>query len=270
MADKDKDKDKTGELSMENYFNEGLADEAEPNNPFEVLEPEQPKKKKKKAPVRKKSGAKRSRILLVLGLAAALLLVLALVIFVQKRRNDGQRYARKLAEKIGSPIATAQKSAGVALAQQSAFPTLNKLYASYQGITESGKTCRIQGVKLPEWAIFCNTDADELTNVTFYNYEILEKNVFGTERNAYIDTDQISTGSSLSDVETQLDLVPYRIQYLQGKTELREYRYCYEDRDTDEIVSYVITAIWDENGALTNISGIRRNYIGTLLASPEP
>lgn len=266
------EKDKTGDLSMENYFNEGLADEAEPNNPFEVLEPEQPKKKKKsKAPVRKnKGGAKRNRILLVLGLTGVLVLVLVLVIFVQKRRNDGQRYARRLAEKIGSTSGTAQKYAGVTLQQQSAFSTLNKLYASYQGIAESGKTCRIQGVKLPEWAIFCNTDADDLTNVTFYNYELLEKNVFGTERNAYIDTNQIPVGSTLAEVETQLDLIPYRIQYLQGKTELREYRYCYEDRDTDEIVSYVITAIWDEKGALTNISGTRRNYIGTLLASPEP
>lgn len=263
------EKEKTGELSMENYFNEGLADGAEPNNPFEVLEPEQPKKKKKKAPPRKKRGIKRSRILLVAGLSGALILILAAVIFIQHRRNDGMRYARKLSENIGKQIAAAQKSAGVSLAQQSAYSTLNKLYASYQCITESGKSCRIQGVKLPEWAIFCNTDADELTNVTFYNYEILEKNVFGTERNAYIDTNQVAIGSSRELVESQIDLVPYRIQYLQGKTELREYRYCYEDRDTDEIVSYVITAVWDEHGALTSIDAKRRNYIGTLLASPE-
>ena len=264
----DKDKEKTGELSMENYFNEGLADEAEPNNPFEVLEPEQPKKKKNKAPVRKKkSGAKRSRILLVLGLAAALILVLLLVIFVQKRRNDGQRYARKLAEKIGSPIATAQKSAGVTLAQQSAFPTLNKLYASYQGITESGKTCRIQGVKLPEWAIFCNTEAEELINVTYYNYEALEKNPFGIERKAYIDPNLIQTDANAEQVESQLGLKPFRVQYLQGQTVIREYRYCYADKDSGDMVAYVITAVWDETGRL-GISDARKNYIGSLLASP--
>ena len=43
----------------------------------------------------------------------------------------------------------------------------------------------------------------------------------------------------------------------------------YKDRDSDEIVSYVITAVWDESGALQNYpTDVRRNYIGTLLASP--
>lgn len=259
------DKERTGELSMENYFNEGLAENAEPNNPFEVLEPDQPRKKKKAA---KKRSLRRKRILIALAAVLLLILILWVTLLILKRRNDGARYARKLSENIGKPVAAAQKAAGVSLAQESAYSTLNKLYASYQGITESSKSCRIQGVKLPEWAIFCNTDADELTNVSYYNYEILEKNVFGTERKSYQDPSLIAIGSAVEQVEAQLGLVPYRIQYLEGKQELREYRYCYEDRETDEIVSYVITAVWDESGALTSIDNTRRNYIGTLLASP--
>ena len=260
------DKEKTGELSINNYFDEGLADGSEPNNPFEVLEPEQPKKKKK---VVKRNHVKRKRVLVIL--IAILLLILAAVIFflVQRRRNDGQRYARKLAENIGQQLNAAQKAAGISTNEHSAYATLNNLYSSYQGIAESSKSCRIQGIKLPEWAIFLNTDVEQLTNVTYYNYEVLEKNVFGTERKAYIDPQPVKIGSTAETVEALLDLVPYRIQYLQGKTELREYRYCYEDGDNDEVVSYVITAIFDENGALTSINGTRRNYIGTLLASPE-
>lgn len=260
------DKERENELSMENYFNEGLAQNAEPNNPFEVLEPDQPKKKKKQ-PAKKRS-LKRKRVLIALAVIALLVLSLWITLLILKRRNDGARYARKLSENIGQPIAAAQKAAGVTLAQESAYSTLNKLYASYQGITESSKSCRIQGVKLPEWAIFCNTDADELTNVTYYNYEVLEKNVFGTERKSYQDPNLVSTGATVEQTEAQLGLVPYRIQYLEGKQEVREYRYCYEDRETDEIVAYAITAIWDESGALTRIENSRRNYIGTLLSSP--
>lgn len=260
------DKERTGELSMETYFNEGLAQNTEPNNPFEVLEPDQPRKKKKTA---KKRSIKRKRVLIALGVIALLLLILWVTLLIIRRRNDGARYARKLSENIGQPIAAAQKAAGVTLSQESSYSTLNKLYASYQGITESSRSCRIQGVKLPEWAIFCNTDADELTNVTYYNYEVLEKNVFGTERKSYQDPNLISTGATAEQAEAQLGLVPYRIQYLEGKQELREYRYCYEDPETDEIVSYVITAIWNESGELT-ITDSRRNYIGTLLASPAP
>lgn len=259
--------EQTGELSINNYFDEGLADNTEPNNPFEVLEPEQPKNKTKKNV--KRSHPKRKRVFVIIGILLALVLAVVIFIFVQRRRNDGQRYARKLSENIGKQITSAQKAAGVTLNSRSTYSTLNNLYASYQAITESGKSCRIQGIKLPEWAIFLNTEADELTNVTYYNYALLEKNVFGTERKAYLDPHQVTVGSSSDAVEAALELTPYRIQYLQGKTELREYRYCYEDGDTDEIVSYVITAVWDENGALTSISDTRKNYIGTLLASPE-
>ena len=262
------EKENTGELSISNYFDEGLADGTEPNNPFEVLEPEHPKAKKKKKSV-KRSQAKRKRILVILCILLVLVLAAVIFIFIQHRRNDGQRYAKKLSDNIGKQISSAQKSAGITLNSHSAYSTLNNLSASYQAIAESGKSCRIQGIKMPEWAIFLNTDAEELTNVTFYNYELLEKNVFGTERKAYIDPHQVTVGSSSEAVELVLDLTPYRIQYLQGKTELREYRYCYKDGDSDEVVSYVITAVWDENGALTSISDTRRNYIGALLASPE-
>lgn len=260
------DKEKTGELSINNYFDEGLADGSEPNNPFEVLEPEQPKKKKK---VVRRNHVKRKRVLVILAVIALLILAAVIFLFIQRRRNDGQRYARKLSENIGKQLSSAQKAAGITTNERSAYATLNNLYSSYQGIAESGKSCRVQGIKLPEWAIFLNTDADELTNVTYYNYELLEKNVFGTERKAYIDPQPVKIGSDAGSVEATLDLVPYRIQYLQGQTELREYRYCYKDGDSDEVVSYVITAVFDENGALTNINGTRRNYIGTLLASPE-
>ena len=261
------DKEHTGELSINSYFDEGLADGTEPNNPFEVLEPEQPKKKKKK--VVRRNHVKRKRILVIFCILLVLLLAAVIFIFIQHLRNDGQRYAKRFSENINKQLSTAVKNAGISPKDRSAYSTLNNIYSSYQGIAESSKHCRVQGIKLPEWAIFLNTDADELTNVTYYNYELLEKNIFGTERKAYIDPKQVPDGSNPEAVELALDLEPYRIQYLQGKTELREYRYCYKDGDSGEIVSYVITALWDENGVLTDISQTKRNYIGTLLASPE-
>ena len=261
-------KDATGELSMENYFNEGLADRTEPNNPFEVAEQDPPKRGRSG----KKQGGKKSgfkRILILIVLIAVLGLALFLFIYISRLRNDGARYAKKLAAKIGNPLTSAQKAADVELKNESAYTTLNNLFASYQAIAESKKSCRIEGVKLPQWAIFCNTNADELSNVTYYNYKVLEKNAFGTERKSYNDPKLVSPGSSIADTEAKLELEPYRIQYLQGKNELREYRYCYEDKDSGDIVAYVITGIWDEGGQLTSITDSRKNYIGSLLASPE-
>lgn len=261
-------KDTTSELSMENYFNEGLADRTEPNNPFEVAEQDPPKRgRSKKKRGGKKSGLKRA--LIILAVIAVLALALFLFIWISRLRNDGARYAKKLSERIGSQLSVAEKSADISLKDKSDYQTLNTLFASYQAITESRKSCRIEGVKLPQWAIFCNTDADDLTTVTYYNYKVLEKNIFGTERKSYIDPQLVSPGTSVDDTEQKLELEPFRIQYLQGRNELREYRYCYEDKDSGDIVAYVITGIWDENGALSTITDTRKNYIGSLLASPE-
>lgn len=268
------------DLSMEEYFNEGLADGTEPNNPFAVAEPEpKQKQRKKKAPKlkpvkekepRKKRVVSGKRVMIAVICLAVLAMVLAVVILIGIRRNDGARYARKLSESIGMPVKDAEKNANISLKSDSAYTTLNQIYASFQGIAESKKTCKVQGVRLPEWAIFCNTNADELTNVTYYNYEVLEKNVFGTVRKSYQDPNLISETATPENVESQFDLTPYRIQYLQGQKELREYRYCYIDGDKGDIVAYVITAVWDNSTGRLSISDSRKNYIGSLLASPEP
>ena len=93
--------------------------------------------------------------------------------------------------------------------------------------------------------------------------------ILRADEGTHLDGQLVSLGTSVADTEAKLELEPYRIQYLQGKNELREYRYCYEDKDSGDIVAYVITGIWDESGALTAIPDTRKNYIGSLLASPE-
>lgn len=257
------EKSKKNELSMEEYFNEGLAEDTEPNNPFDVVVED-----KKNAAKRRKRTLHSRRIIGLIITVLVLILAILIALFISHRRNDGARYAKKLSESIGMPLTAAQKNADLTLSNESGSKTLNQLYASYQAIAESRRACKIQGVKLPEWAIFCNTEAEELVNVTYYNYEVLEKNIFGTERKAYIDPNLIQIGTAAEQVENQLGLTPFRVQYLQGQTEIREYRYCYSDDDSGDVVAYVITAVWDETGSLQTISDIRKNYIGSLLASP--
>jgi len=261
------------DYSMDDYVNERLSEDVEPNNPFEIETQDTPRRKasaKQKKPARTpKKKKSRKRIQIIAAAAAVLILALVIFIFIRKRSNDGARYARILAKNIGTPISSARKAAGVELQTESDYLTLNQLFISYQAIAESRKSCRIQGVNLPEWAIFCNTDANELISVTYYNYELLEDSIFGTERKSYLDPSLIAAGLSVSEVEKKLELEPYRVQYLQDKTQLREYRYCYDDKDTGDVVSYAITAKWDENGSLALISDARRNYIAALLSSPE-
>lgn len=259
-------KENTGEFSMDHYVNQRLSEDVEPNNPFEV--PQENGGRKVSRKLKGKVNVRSKKFLIILAVIAVLILSLILFIWIRKRQNDGARYARLLAKNIGTSISSARKEAGLDLKTESDYTTLNQFYISYQAIAESRKDCKIQGVHLPEWAIFCTTDANELTSVTYYNYELLEDSIFGTERKSYLDPQLIPERASVSEVEKKLDLEPYRIQYLPDQSQLREYRYCYDDQETGDIVAYAITAKWEADGSLS-IKDSRRNYIGTLLSSPE-
>lgn len=259
MADRDQSQD----ISMDDYFTEGLAQNKAPSNPFSSGEPS---KQKNHTPSGKRS-VRGKRIVIILCAVLLLILILWLIIFIRKRSNDGARFAQKLSLSIGAQITSAQKNADVTLAELSGYASLNQAAAlsADSNICESKKTCTIQGVRLPEWAIFCWTDGDVLSTVTYYHFKLLEKNLFGTERKAYIDPALVTAGAAVDKVEEQLDLTPYSVQYLPDHTVERVYRYCYHDGDSSDLVAYTITAHWDSNGALTSITDSRMNYMDALL-----
>ena len=142
------------DLSAESYFNERLSDGSDPVNPFEVQESEH---KGKKGGSRSKHGKKKplltKRVLIIAAIVLILILALVIFILVQRRKNNGARYAKLLSQNIGLTLDAAQRKADITMQQESAYTTLNTLFASYQALAESKKSCRIQGVRLPEWAI---------------------------------------------------------------------------------------------------------------------
>ena len=94
------DKNNTGEFSMDSYVNERLAEDVEPNNPFEVPQGDGGKKPKKaKRNFRKKLknvNFKSKKTLIIAAAVFVLILFLIIFIWIRVRRNDGARYARLL------------------------------------------------------------------------------------------------------------------------------------------------------------------------------
>ncbi len=260
---------------MDDYFKEELASGKEPNNPFEVEEKEKHIMKLNRNKKQSDSGESRAhkastrfkRLLAAVIAVIVVILVIWMIVYFVRRSNDGARQAASLSEGIGSQITTAQNAAKpkVTLKSESDFAALNQVYADHTSMTESRKTCKVMGVTMPEWAIICHTEGETLTTVTYYDYTLLEKNVFGTARKSYLDPNLITGALTVEQVEDQLGLEPFSIVYNADKSVQRSYRYFYKDGETGDFVSYIITAQWDQGGALQGISDLRTNYIAQLL-----
>lgn len=257
----------THEMSMDDYFKSELANGKEPNNPFERGERKQRQGRKGSRGAR--TSLKFKRILIAVCAVILLVLIIWLVVFLLKRSNDGARHAEMLASSIGAQLTTAQSEAKVTLKGESEYKAFNQVYPEHSAMTESRRSCRINGIYMPEWAILCDVEGNTLRTVCYYDYTRLEKNAFGTERKAYLDTKNIPEKQTVAQVEQFLDLMPFSVEYTNERTTIRTYRYCYEDRETRNLTSYIITANFDVNGILTNITDQPMNYIGQLLLSGE-
>ena len=263
------DKEKTQDFSMDAYFTNGLAQDAEPNNPFEPKASEK-KSEKRMMKDKKQKGdraplSKGKKILIVSGVIAAAVLIISLSIFIAHRRNDGMRYARKLSTAIGAQMSSAQDAVSIDLHGQSSYPVLNAQLGDGTQIAESRKQCKVQGVYLPEWAIFCKPSDQRLNAVVYYNYELLEDNALGKERKSYLDKTTVQQGTDIENAESIMNLEPYSVTFALDGSQIREYRYCYKDAETKDMTSYVITAVWNAAGALTDITDQRVDFISTVL-----
>ena len=192
----------------------------------------------------------------------ALILILLTILH---RRNDGARYAARLADGLGSQLTTAESAAEIKLKNESAYSPINQVYPEHAAMAESKKTCKVLGVKLPQWAIICHTEGDLLNSVTYFDYTCLESNPFGTVRKSYIDPNELTGPLTAEQISEKLGLEPFSTTYNKDGSVQRTYRYCYKDPEAGGLVAYIITAEFDMAGALRNKADVRTNYVAQLL-----
>ena len=267
MADKN-DTQQISASEVNDYYEDELARDKEPNNPFEVSE-HKSEKHEKREKHSDEGGSKFHALkkwLLMVVIIALIVVILFLLVTIFRRRNDGARYARKLAEGLGGQLTAAQSGAEIQLKNESAYASINQVYPEHAAMAESKKTCKVLGVKLPEWAIICHTEGDLLNTVTYYDYTRLESNPFGAEKKSYIDPNEFTGPLSSEQISEKLNMEPYSVTYQKDGSVQRTYRYCYKDGETGGLVSYIITADFDMAGALRGMSDARPNYVATLLS----
>lgn len=161
-------------------------------------------------------------------------------------RNNGSGYAEKLSEQIGVRAATAQKYAHVNLQSASEFACINMAAADYPHLFESTRTTQVMGVTIPEWVIYIGETNDTVTDVIYYNYKQLQNYGSGIAANAHIGTEGITPGMTPEAVQTYVGFAPLCTAYSnEGFTE--SYKYYFEDQNTGNTVSYIITVTYDDD-----------------------
>lgn len=156
-------------------------------------------------------------------------------------RNNGAAYARSLAEQIGVSPETAEKYAHLTLQTTSSFACVNMAAEGYPYLYESKKTVEVSGVTIPEWVILVDVKNNALTQVVYYDYNQLKKYGNGVKTSAHIATDGATPGMDPATVTEYIGFAPLCTSYT-GSGMVQYYKYYYKDKNTDNTVSYILTA----------------------------
>lgn len=261
------DKQLQDDLSMDDYFENGALREPPAAPPKSAV---RGSKKKSRIPSgkRQKRAALGKRFLMIGCAVIALGLIIGLTVYINKRKNDGARYAQKFSLCIGNTLQDAKSNVNLSLSDSSDYAILNNLNEPFAACAVSKKQAKVQGVAMPEWSIICRTDGDILTEVWYYAYEVLEGNPYGIERKAYLDPTQVAVNATTEQAEDQMKLSPYCIRYNAQHEQIREYRYCFEDAETGDLTAYIITGTWNASGELLSpLTDRRVDFLTAILRS---
>jgi len=209
---------------------------------------------REKRPARKKifKTRKKNRIKLNLIFIAVIIVIAAIIaISAGISSNKGIRKCEKLAKKIGQSSEKAADYANVEFTKASDYSFLNDL-TDYSYICESDKKTDIYGISIPSWAIFCTEDMfGNLSDLSYYNFTVLENNINGEKRKSRFDTSSIKTGMDKKDVDKLLDMDLYSVS-VSDVIKSEKYKYYYKDKKNDEIKAYYLTFIYDDNNKVSS------------------
>lgn len=213
-----------------------------------------------------KPGQGRKRLNLMLAAVVAIvILALAVIIAVKVSSDEGERIAADISDKIGRSIALAEKNANVTLSAASQYPILKEV-EDFNYIYEADKSVKVEGIHLPEWAIYVETDSnDRITTVTYYNYKVLESNWKGQKASQKIDSTIVEYGMSIREAEKVIPLKPLSITRSYDDTTRYRYKYYYVDEENKNELAYYLDITFDVDNNITDISNTENDYMPFIL-----
>lgn len=179
------------------------------------------------------------RLGIILGIVLAVIVIIVMIIVVTGLRNDGKRYAEKLAEQIGVSPETAGKYAHMTLEGSSEYAFINMAAEDCPHLFESKKTVQVSGVTLPQWVIYVQENNNTITGIEYYDYRQLEKYGNGVKTKSHIEPSGITTSMDADAVQHYIGFAPLQTRYTNDGIQ-EVYKYYYKDQNTNNTVSYLL------------------------------
>lgn len=214
----------------------------------------------------KKPSSARKKLNGIIAVVAVILLAALIIFIAVKVSSDvGERIAMDLSDKIGRSIALAEKNANVTLSETSAYPILKQV-ERFNYIFESDKSVKVEGIHLPEWAVYVQTDNnDRITTVTYYNYKVLESNWKGQKAPQKIDSTVVEYGMSVREAEKAVPLKPLSITRSYDDITHYRYKYYYVDEESKNELAYYLDIAFNVDNKVTSISNTENDYMPFVL-----
>lgn len=189
--------------------------------------PKPPKKDRKPIP-------KEVKIKFLIGAVVTILIIVVVVVIAKKvDDNTGVNIADEMQEFIDSPVKVAINETDEYFADESVFDALNFL-GSFDYVIEAEKGVEIEGVNYPKWAVFVNTnDEDVIESVKYVDFRVLEKNSKGVKADKEINLERFVLGDKFKSVNKEIEIDPFAITYTAG-TISYDYRYYFENEYDDQ------------------------------------
>lgn len=211
-----------------------------------------------------KKRFKKVKIIFVIAFAV-IIIISAIIIIFGIRRNDGKKIAEKLSEKIGTTSEKAEKYAGIKLKESSKYDFINEI-GDFSEVYESSDKVVVNGVHVPKWVIFCySDDTGRLTEINYYDYTVLKKNINGIKSDKLIDISKIKEGMTINEVKNIIGFEPICINRDDDDKKIYKYKYYYKDKKTKDEKSYYITVMFNFDDKVMAVSEDENNIISNLL-----
>lgn len=207
------------------------------DNGSEKASSEKKKKDKKTEKADEKTKKRKVFIIRAVLVTAAALLVVGAVVFIASliKSNEGINALDDIP--IGRDLAYAESKTGKDFVLISRHNAVKEI-CEFDGIIESEKAIRADGVNLPEWAVTVELGEDRsIVKASYYNFTALQDSWKGSFSSEEIPVEAIEYGMTEKDVEKKLGFKPYVVIKDIDNTITYIYRYYYTDTLTgDDVV----------------------------------
>lgn len=236
------------------------------------------KRHRKKEKQSERKSDKKPRVKFVsarTGMIIALIVILfaifiSVFVIVATGRGNGKRVYDKLSSKIGSTITSAEKSASIELMRNSNYKFIPNI-EEFNYIYECENTVLINGIHIPEWAIFCTEGKGGiLSTIKYYDFSVMRNNPNGSKSDSHIDFHEMKNNNKTrSDLDHELPITPFVTISSDDGTVQYVYKYYYMDIESRDEISYYATITFDSDGGISDIYEKRNISIESIISYEE-